>query len=376
MTRFYKLLLIIMPFSMLVAGSGFGGYRLMHVKEARTFQQGRLEIFTDLNFYTAKRDAQPGVAATNLWLNQGNLAFTYGFWRYFEFSTNITIYQDTHSDENNLPSDITAGLKFGNFEIGTGQFRTGLNVDLNFGVGKYFDVPFETYNPGGFQLGLQGLFSYYNDPYLPERSLSVHTNFGYWAFNEAGAEIRGSQTIPGAGEPYLATENSSAFTYGLGIKYPFDVFDLYLEMHGLVFATQPDSFALGRENYAYVTPGFKYTPIDWLRLSLGVDVLVVGDAEETFPADDKGLISNYASWKMHIGADIKILPITRGASAAEIERQQFNDRIDFFESVIEERQKTESIEDELDKLRRQREAAEQELEELRQLLEEEEKQKK
>jgi hypothetical protein len=57
MTRFYKLLLIIMPFSMLVAGSGFGGYRLMHVKEARTFQQGRLEIFTDMNFYTAKREA-------------------------------------------------------------------------------------------------------------------------------------------------------------------------------------------------------------------------------------------------------------------------------------------------------------------------------
>jgi len=47
------------------------------------------------------------------------------------------------------------------------------------------------------------------------------------------------------------------------------------------------------------------------------------------------------------------------------------EKVDFYERLLQEREKTRSIEEELRRLKREREQAEKELEELRQLLEEE-----
>ena len=47
-------------------------------------------------------------------------------------------------------------------------------------------------------------------------------------------------------------------------------------------------------------------------------------------------------------------------------------KVDFYESLLKDSQKSEKIEEELRRLRKEREQAEKELEELRQMLEEEE----
>ena len=60
-----------------------------------------------------------------------------------------------------------------------------------------------------------------------------------------------------------------------------------------------------------------------------------------------------------------------GNSPAAVQQKQFNKRVEFFQEIIEEREKSENIKEELDKLQDEREAAEQELEELKQILEEE-----
>ena len=60
-----------------------------------------------------------------------------------------------------------------------------------------------------------------------------------------------------------------------------------------------------------------------------------------------------------------------GAGPEEIERDRFNKRVDFFQSIIEDRDRAERVQEELDRLKREREEAEKELEELKQILEEE-----
>ena len=83
-------------------------------------------------------------------------------------------------------------------------------------------------------------------------------------------------------------------------------------------------------------------------------------------------LPNYSAWKINLGLNLTVLPLTQSSlSPAEVERQQFNKRVDFFQSIIEERERVEDVQEELDKLQQEREEAEKELEELKQILEEE-----
>ncbi|MCK5032050.1 MAG: hypothetical protein KAS18_00415, partial [Calditrichia bacterium] len=82
-------------------------------------------------------------------------------------------------------------------------------------------------------------------------------------------------------------------------------------------------------------------------------------------------LPNYSTWKVVLGINLKLLPIGRASDTPEtIERKKFNKRIDFFQNIIEEREKAEDVQEELDKLQVEREEAEKELEELKQILEE------
>lgn len=368
----------ILPITLLAQGTGVqGSYRMFHVQEARTFESGRMVFFSGMGFYTGTKPSYvkdgSAVPASVYWDASGNIALSYGVSDHFDGSLIVNLYQDTQvGDLFNLPSDIVLGLKAGNFEIGSGQFRWGVTGDIQIGLGKYYDVLFETYNPGGFQFGLGGALSYYSDPYLPGKALNAHLNLGYWSFNDAGTQLRGSNWT--RKDVYVALNNSSALRYGLGVDIPVDLFDITFELWGSNYITAPDSFAYGAENYLYITPGFKYYPLSWMKINFGLDFLLVGKEEETTPKISKlfDYPSNYASWKVQMGLEFKIMPLAHGATEAEVEKQQFDNKIEFFESVIEERRRTETIEDELDKLKTQRRQAEKELEELRQLLDEQE----
>ena len=109
-------------------------------------------------------------------------------------------------------------------------------------------------------------------------------------------------------------------------------------------------------------------------MDLGLDFRISGDEDET-----KGVrlftqtldLPNYSSWKINLGINIRVLPIdVASVSEGQIEKKRFNKRVEFFQSIIEEREKAEDVKEELDKLQLQREEAEKELEELKQILEE------
>jgi hypothetical protein len=348
-----------------------GSNSLMHIQTARTFDAGRFELKSDLNFYTKLSEnlgnlSPDNFQSVNFWVVNSGLALTFGATDHFDITVAPGIYQDTNLG-GNLPDDIRLFLKIGSFDFANRHMYWATQLGTRFPIGEYHNYPFTYYAGPSVEYGLSGFLSYYSDPYLPDRSFSTHLNIGFWNHNEAGEKIWRSLT---------SSVNSVALTYGIGLVYPTDLFNFQLEFTGLTYIEQPDQYVFSREDWMYVTPGIKYKPLSWLDVNFGVDIRVSEDVDESIPRiqqdyNDRGL-PNYAAWKAHLGLEITILPITSSSSSStQVEREQFNQRVEFFQQIIEDRERSENIKEELDKLKEERESAEQELEELKQILEEE-----
>ena len=82
-------------------------------------------------------------------------------------------------------------------------------------------------------------------------------------------------------------------------------------------------------------------------------------------------LPNYPSWRLKLGASFVLNAGADRIRGGISEKADLKNKVDFYERLLKEKEKTRSIEEELRRLRREREQAEKELEELRQLLEEE-----
>ncbi len=374
MKRISYYLLISALFSLTFAQAPTGSKSLLNTQTARTFEPGRFEVRTDMNFFTklaefvGNQTLKPAnFKAANYWLVNSSLALTFGVVDHFDITVIPGLYQDTHTpNEYNLPDDIRVFAKVGSFDFADRSMYAGFTVGTRFPLGEDHNYPFTYYASGAVEYGVSGILSYYADPYIPDRSLSAHLTLGWWNYNEAGNEVYKDK---------FATVNSNALNYAVGIVYPTDMFDFQLEIFGLSYLTQPDEFVYAREDWTYITPSIKYKPFSWFNFNLGVDIRVSSDVDESAGInkyENVGL-PNYTAWKAHLGFELTLLPLTDavGNSPAAVQQKQFNKRVEFFQEIIEEREKSENIKEELDKLQEEREAAEQELEELKQILEDE-----
>lgn len=391
MSKGYLLLFLTLLIPCLSLAEGFGSKSMLHVQSAQTLKPRRLDFRTNMRFYTKVGDflgqQKPSDFSTvNYWDVQANALLTYGFSEHFDASFNVRVYQDVHNQsdiratgepsEYNAPDDLFLFLKAGSFGFSNDKLVVGGQGALRFPTGTDYNYPLEDYTAGSLEWGLKFLFSYYNDPFLPDRDFSFHANVGWWYHNDAGKTLA-ALIDPATNEAVdqQADGNSSALRYGLGFSYPTDLFDLNLELWGNNFISQPDSFAFSRENYVYVTPSIRFKPRWWVNFDLGLDLRVSSDTDET-----SGLVSfegqnldipNYASWKMTLGANFVLNPGADKLRGGVGSRATIKEKVDFYERLLQERDKTRSIEEELRRLKREREQAEKELEELRQLLDEE-----
>jgi len=368
------------------AQAPLGSRSLIHTQSARTFDSGRLEVHSNMNFFTRATEfigsgqAPSNFHAVNYWLVAGNLAITYGILDHLDFTVAPRIYQDTHySNEYNLPGDVFFSLKLGSFDFMRRHFYGGILTNIRLGTGEEHNYPFTEYASGATEYGFTGVLSYFLDPYLPDRSLNAHLNLGWWNHNEAGQTLFkftdpfGTHNV---GDELVATKNSSEFQYALGLVYPTAMFDYRLELYGTSYITQPDEFVYSRENFMYITPSIRYKAFSWISMDFGIDIRLSKDENTTVGVPDKTPetlnLPNYAAWKVEMGLNITLLPFTSTKkSPAQVERDQFNKRVEFFQKIVEERQKTEDVQQELDRLKEERQEAEKELEELKQILEEE-----
>ncbi len=374
MSRCLKVFLIALIVPLITFAGTFGSRNLIHVQTASTLDKGTLDFRSNLRFFTKLgdylgSDKPADFSAVNYWDVQSNILLTYGVVEHFDMTVMNRVYQDNHKpSEFNSPEDIFLDLKLGSFGLSNNRFHYGLLSSIRIPTGKDYNYPFEPYTAGSFEYGFTGLFSFFNDPYLHDRSFSLHINLGWYSHNDAGKELYSLPT----GEVFRADGNATELQFGLGFKFPTSLFDLNLELWGNNFINAPDSMAYSRENYLYLTPSVRFKPKPWFSFDLGMDLRISEDknsSAKTLPDPVQTLtLPNYPSWKMYLGFNFRLMPVSgprRPGSRATVQS-----KVDFFENLIREREKTRSIEDELRRLKKEREQAEKELEELRQMLEE------
>lgn len=380
--RFIFVLTLILP--CVLWGAGFGSKGFQYVQTASTLQPQRVDFRTNLRFYTtvARYLGEPKPAdfvETNLWNVQSNLLFTYGLAEHFDATATLRLYQDIHreggrffrSEDSNFPDDIFLDIKGGGFGFSENRMEVGAEVALRLPIADIHNYPFEKYNAGAVEFGMNGLFSYYNDPFLHDRDYSFHLNFGYYYYNDKGKIIYEDRNVG----TIVSQTNSSSLEFGAAFNYPTELFDLSLELWGSTFATRPDTFAFSREDWLYLTPTIRYKPSNRFSFDIAFDIRLSSDEQTTTSLatfEGQNLdIPNYAPWKMSLAANFVINPgqdlLSRGINT----RGDVRKRVDFYERLLQEREESRSIEEELRRLKREREQAEKELEELKQLLEEE-----
>ena len=377
-----KVSLILLALIVTVAYSQppIGSKSLLHTQSARTLSKGFVTLYSEMNFFTRATQfvgsGQPpqNFRAANYWLVVGQTSLSWGILDHLDLILSPRIYQDTHySNEYNLPGDIFVSLKMGSFGFMEKKMYGGVMLNTRIPTGEKHNYPFVEYASGAVEVGFTGLLSYYLDPYLPDRSLSAHLNLGYWNHMEAGRTVYND-----GGKYYDATKNSSELQYAFGLTYPTDMFDYRLEIEGIAYLNQPDPFVYSRENYAYVTPSIRFKALPWLSADLGIDIRVSKDENTTDytlvadRANPKYNLPNYCAWRVHMGVNLQILPITtHKLTSAELEREKFKKRVEFFQKIVQEKDRTKDVQEELEKLKKEREQAEQELEQLKQILQEE-----
>jgi hypothetical protein len=347
---------------------------MLHVHPAAVLQQGELGFRTNMGFYTKAVDflgqsSLPG-SAVDYWNVTGDFLMSYGFSGHFDATAMLRMYQDTHrANEHNIPDDLFLGVKAGSFRLGSDNSMGGLMLHARIPTGETHNYPYVPYASGAFEVGIMGMFSYYADAYFPDRGINLHLNLGFYLHNDNGRVLH---ELPGT--PPMEVKSSvsaTQFQYAVGFIFPTEMFNLNLEFWGAAFTSRPDTAVFSRENYVYFTPSVTFKPQPRIKFDLGADIRVSSDENTTrLPAgvgDPSSTIPNYDSWKAWIGLNF----VLREAAMRPEKGVDVKKRADFYETMVKERSRAKSIEEELRRLRREREQAEKELEELRQLLEEE-----
>jgi hypothetical protein len=347
-----------------------GSWSMLHTHTAKTFEQGRLEIYTQLDFWTKLGDylgqTPSDFTAVNYWSVGSNILTTYGILNNLDVSLGLRLYQDVQRAEANIPDDLFLTLKAGSFALGTRHLYGAAMLNFRFPLAETPNPEFIEYSSPAVEYGAMAALSYFLDPYLQNKNFATHVNVGWYTHNDAGQEVYPGQK---------ARFNATKLQYGLGFVYPIGMMDLMVELNGISWIEQPDTMVYSREDYMYVTPAIRFRPYHWLYADLGVDIRISEDVEETsgVPLRSTRLdLPNYADWKAWLAVNFTILPLApTELTPEELERERFKSRVDFFQNIIEERERIENIQEELERLRREREEAEKELEELKQILEEE-----
>ena len=347
-----------------------GGRGLMYTHSARAIGKGHLNSYFHSRFF-----GKVYTDAGTWWNVQGSFALNYGLSERLEISLLPIVYQDTNTSQNdnpgwNLPDDLFLKFKIGSLGKPSSKFKYGMLVTSRFPLGKNHNIIYEPYSAGTVEIGFTGLASYSDDLLFPDESFNTHFNLGYHFHNDAGNKLTYS-----SGDTISNKSISSEVLYGLGFRYPFDKWDVTIELNGNVWIQNPAVTAYSRENYLFFTAGVSYKVYKWLHIDIGSDFRLTGDRDETeyvygISRLPQTFSSSYPDWRAHMALKFAILPSSLYRdSERDLLVKKAETRREVFEQIVRERKETEKAEKELERIKEERMKAEQELERLRKLLE-------
>ena len=360
--------ILILIFFLLVSSDVFsqnpgspGSFGLFHTYLGRSFQPGRFDIYANGNFYS-KSDS---------WLWAGNAAITAGILDNLDLTVAARIYQNTnYPNGSNAPNDVFFTLKAGSFDFEKGRLVGALMAQGRIPVGDTHNYPFAEYASGQFEYGFKGAISYYSDPYLPDRSLSIHYNFGFWNHNDKDKEM----PLPND-STFLATRSAMKIDMALAAIFPISTFfDFRLEVYGYLFTSEPEGAVYSAEDYAAITPSMQYRPLNWLSLDLGADFRISsGERERTSgaPPIDSPMnsITSYPPWKIHFAAHFHLTPHKQKDLIVDGERAEVKKMVEFYEMIEQQKEKSKETQNEVKELRNERKRAAKEVKDIKTTLE-------
>ena len=373
--------IILLTISFSMAQLENGSKALLHTQTGNTFEQGQFNVNLSTNFYTKAADyigadEPEDFTVTEYWLVAGDMVMTYGIMDHFDATLGFRLYQDTHQkNEYNLPDDLFLTLRAGSIPFGQNHFQNAFLASMRFPTGEVHNYPFAEYASGSFEYGLLYALSFFSDAYLPERSVGVHFNIGWWNHNESGTKFKFSNDVE-----HTANRNSNDIRLALAFNIPSTLFDFRFETSGILYLKKPNNFIYSAEEWAFISPSIRYKPLKGLNFDLGMDIRVSPSDREWTTADDipdysqnLDLSPNYPAWKVYLGADIELNFAKKGlaiTSEKNYQRAEAREKIELFEKILEERKKAKDVQKELQSLREVRKEAEEEIEEIKKILNE------
>jgi len=365
---FLLLVLLLVPY-ISEASQFLGGVGLFYTTSARTYVPGQLSF----SMYT-RTHAKPISGIREFTSNTGVLCVNYGSTNHLELGLSQIIYQDVNFDlqrdgsTSMVPGYTQVILKMANYRMKMGQnflfFGGKASVTK---PGKYYNSFMEPYFDAGIAAQIEFICSYYLNPYYPEESPAFHLNLGYAHFNDAEELMNSGQAIP----------------LSLGYVKSNIKYDYSLELSGRFFISDPYDAVYSRENYLYITPGYKYKLYMGVHISAAFDILVMSGDETTVntyaPFDAE--YSQYPDWRFNLKIDYTPstafyqIPTFEKVSKESVTKQTLRarrvitDKKSLFEWVVDENKGAEYIDLELEKIREERKRAEAELEKLKKELE-------
>lgn len=365
---FLLIILVLVPY-ISEAAQFLGGVGLFYTTSARTYAPGQLSF----SLYT-RTFTKPITGIREITSNTGVICANYGTTNHLELSVSQIFYQDVNydlqQDGNNyqIPGHTQIILKMANYRMKMGQnflfFGGKASITKQ---GKYYNTFLEPYFDYGIAAQIEFISSYYLNPYYPEESPSFHLNVGYANYNDHEELMKSGQAIP------LSIGYQKA-----NLKYDYSV-----ELSGSFFIKEPYLSAYSRENYLYITPGYKYKLYMGVHIGVAFDILVMSGKESTVNAyaPFNQDYSQYPNWRLNFKIDYA--PSTAFYQISTFEkvsketvtkqslraRRIITDKKSLFEWVVDENKGAEYIDLELEKIREERKRAEQELEKLKKELE-------
>jgi hypothetical protein len=369
----YILFTTVCVFSQDPATTGSLGF--FHSQESRVLMPGRWNFWVNYNYYSKLGEyiGQPPAdfQEETYSVAAGNFAASYGLIDHLDATLGLRVYQKTnYPNTANVPDDIFIKVKAGSFAFAYGHFDGALSSTILIPVGEVHNYPWAAYSSGAVEFGFTGSLSYYYNPYLPEQGIGFHFNAGWWSHNEKGKEVDvlGDTT-------YTATVSSSELRLMLSTSIPAGPFTFMFEFWGGIYTTIPDQFVYSAEDYAFITPSLRYKPLDMMSVDLGVDVRVSPDNRQRTSGvpDISSLLDlpkNYPPWRIQIGLTYSILPPgVHSQYGGGVDDPLIRRRLNFHQRVVEEKVKSDAIEEQIEEIRKTRENADADIDQIRYELE-------
>jgi hypothetical protein len=252
-----------------------GGHALFHTWTAQNLEPGQLSVKWQSRFWSGSTSLGGVSNVTQA------VALTFGFSPHVELEVTPILYQDINFNPDlvtyNAPDDVYFRMRFGGYRgrVMSNPIQWGLQASARTNSSRVSNVYLEPYSNVSNEVSLGGTVSWFANQLYPAEGPSAHANLTYLNHNDGGAS---SINI------FSGSTNDLEFAFAY--RYPTLHWELFGELYGNVFLTDPPDHAYTRADAIWLQPGFTWRFFQGMSLTAGLDLRVL----------ESGPAVHYGAW--------------------------------------------------------------------------------